>query len=96
MIYLIHIEPAFKHARHYIGFTSRDDVNLRLNEHKNGTGSIMLRHAVRAGCELILANTWQGDRTAERRMKKQKNSKRFCPICKGRVNHADNRDYTKR
>jgi predicted GIY-YIG superfamily endonuclease len=66
----LHFEPAYKHARHYIGWTARDDVIARLNVHLQGRGSPLIRAAVAAGVDVQLAATYQGTRYLERRLKR--------------------------
>ncbi|MCE7982518.1 MAG: endonuclease [Caldilinea sp. CFX5] len=83
-VYLLHLSPAYKHARHYIGYA--DDIERRLAEHQSGTGARLTQVAIDAGSELILARTWPGaDRTFERRLKNLKNAPCYCPICCGRT-----------
>jgi predicted GIY-YIG superfamily endonuclease len=53
MVYLIHFDKAYKHARHYIGFT--DDVQRRMVEHASGQGARILRIVKEAGIGWILA-----------------------------------------
>jgi putative endonuclease len=84
-VYLLHIDPPFGHAKHYAGWTPTT-VRRRLTKHKNGEGATLTRHAIEAGCELIVArvwhyDTWQEARDKERKIKKAGKS-RICPICK--------------
>jgi predicted GIY-YIG superfamily endonuclease len=79
-IYLLHFEPAYKHARHYLGFTD-NGVEPRVEEHRKGQGARLTQVAVAAGCQLVLVRTWEGDRTLERRFKNQNNAPRLCPLC---------------
>jgi len=78
-IYLLHIQPAYKHARHYLGSTS--DLTARLAAHRSGTGSPLCRAAVEAGNALILVRTWKGGRIEERKLHRRKNSPALCPLC---------------
>ena len=78
-IYLIHLSPQYKHARHYLGITQ--DVNERLELHRNGQGARLTQVAVEHGCALELVRTWEGTRHDERRLKNQKNAPRLCPLC---------------
>ena len=58
-LYLIHIEPPYKHAKHYLGVTRGDrSVDDRLAEHRAGRGARLCRAAVGAGCTLVLARVW--------------------------------------
>jgi hypothetical protein len=70
-------------ARHYIGWTGYP-VSLRLQHHRNGTGARFCQVAAERGIALELARTWEGaGRDFERRLKRQKNAARLCPICRG-------------
>lgn len=80
-IYLLHFDPQYKHAKHYLGWTSKT-VEERVYEHLKGEGSPLVRAATRAGHGVIIARTWADtDRFEERRMKNTKNVPMFCPIC---------------
>ena len=83
MIYLIHFDKPYHHARHYMGFT--DDLEARIERHRSGDGSRLLRALKVAGIGWRLAATWNGDRNMERRFKKRKNSPKMCPVCRGEV-----------
>lgn len=83
MVYLIHLEQPYKHAQHYIGFVDGDDKVLeRLAKHQAGVGSKFLRAVNAAGIGYFIAHVWPGyTRIQERELKKQKNARRYCPIC---------------
>lgn len=87
MVYLLHFDAPYRHARHYIGWT--DSLETRLAHHRAGTGARLTAAVSRAGIEMIVARVWpDGDRKFERRLHKQKNSgARLCPICKGTVSN---------
>ena len=72
MIYLIHFEKYFHHCRHYIGYTSKDDVEERFVRHK-------------AGIDFQVVRTWEGGYELERKLKNRKNAKKLCPICRGEL-----------
>lgn len=81
-IYLIHLNRAYRHARHYLGWTL--DIERRLATHRQGHGSPLLRAATAAGITFDVVRTWPGDRHLERRLHNAKNSPaRLCPICRG-------------
>lgn len=89
MIYLVHFTVAYHHARHYLGFVdtaSRDpEVALatRLDFHRRGQGSRLLRAVAQAGIEFEVVRTWNpADRNHERRLKGH-SSTRLCPTCSG-------------
>jgi hypothetical protein len=58
-VYVLHFGPAYKHARHYVGWTSGDDVNARLQVHLQGHGSPLVRAA---GVQVQLAASYPGTR----------------------------------
>lgn len=67
-------------ARHYLGFAN--NLEGRVWHHRNGTGATLTQHAVRAGCELIVARTWENaTRETERKLKRAKHHSRLCPVC---------------
>ena len=79
-VYLLHFDRSYRHARHYIGFTQ--NLEQRLAEHRAGRGSPLIAAAIADGIDFQLAAIWQGDRHAERRLHRQKNTRaRLCPIC---------------
>ena len=94
-VYLLHFEPRYKHAGHYLGYA--DDIGRRVYEHEiSGSGSRLVDAARAAGVNIHLARTWPGaDRNFERKLKGRKlqpdgphsahtgSLKRHCPICKG-------------
>ena len=88
-VYVLHFEPAYKHARHYIGWTASTDITDRLNIHLQGRGSPLIRAAVSAGVEIQLAETYQGTRYLGRRLKRRHKTSQFCAICRAhRGGHA--------
>jgi hypothetical protein len=58
-VYVLHFDPAYKHPRHYIGWTE-GDVTKRIAVHLQGRGSPLVRAAVAAGVEVQLAATYPG------------------------------------
>lgn len=81
-LYLLHIEPPLVHARHYLGWTANDDVQIRVDRHLAGAGSPLIRAAVQAGRQVTLVKTWPGTRDEERRLKRRGSSHRHCPLCR--------------
>jgi hypothetical protein len=78
-LYLLHIEPPYKHAKHYLGYS--EDLPARLRAHAAGNGARLIAVATAAGCEWQLARVWIGDRRLER-SKKKCGKTRSCPICR--------------
>lgn len=87
VVYLLHLDPPYKHARHYLGWTQ--DLAQRLERHRAGTGARLIEVATQAGSAFRLARTWEGTRTRERQIKRQGGASRCCPICKGKVSTLD-------
>lgn len=82
-IYLLHFTSPFKHARHYMGWT--DELTERMNAHRKGNGSNLIRHLIKSGLDFEIARTWIGDRNQERYFKNiHKRLSGLCPVCKGR------------
>jgi predicted GIY-YIG superfamily endonuclease len=80
-VYVLHLEPAYRHARHYIGWTA-GDVDARVATHVQGTGSPLIRAAVAAGVRVQIAATMPGSLMLERRLKRWHKTGQFCPICR--------------
>jgi len=80
IVYLLHFDRSYKHARHYIGWTQ--NLEQRLQQHRAGRGSPLIAAAIADGIDFQLVAIWEGDRHAERRLHRQKNVRaRLCPIC---------------
>lgn len=82
-IYLVHFERPYQHARHYVGWSSQ--MERRHKDHANGNGSKLLAAVRAAGIPWVIARTWQGTRTEERRIHSARANCRKCPICCGRM-----------
>lgn len=79
--YLLHFDPPYHHAKHYIGWTV--DLEARVDRHFDGHGSPLVRAAIEAGVVITVARVWpDGDRTLERKLH-NRHGTRLCPICKG-------------
>ena len=90
IIYLIHFKRPIGNlgnrlgqARHYIGWAK--DLEKRLQVHRDGYGSCLMKAVAKAGVPWVVARTWKGDRHFERSLKNQKNTPRMCPICRGEL-----------
>jgi predicted GIY-YIG superfamily endonuclease len=81
-IYLIHLDPPYKHAKHYLGYA--DDIEPRIRAHSLGRGARLTQVARDAGIIMILVRIWEGaDRTTERKFKNRSHVPMLCPICQG-------------
>lgn len=80
-VYLLHFDRPFRHARHYIGWTG-GDLEDRLEYHRRGWGSKLLKAVAEAGIGWTVARTWEGTRHDERKLKNRKEAPRLCPVCR--------------
>jgi predicted GIY-YIG superfamily endonuclease len=79
-VYLLHFSSGLKHAHHYIGWSN--DIDKRIQHHRDGSGARICAVAVAAGIELIKARVWEGkERDFERQLKRYHKSTLLCPIC---------------
>ena len=85
-VYLLHFDRPIGaggphgFAQHYIGSTS--DLPARLEDHRAGRGARLMEVIAGAGVSFVVARTWPGGRTLERRLKNRKEAPRLCPICR--------------
>ncbi|MBN1886459.1 MAG: hypothetical protein JW850_00650 [Thermoflexales bacterium] len=79
MVYLLHFNKPYRHARHYLG--SADNLDARLARHASGNGARLVEVVSQAGITWQLARTWQGGRELERALKRRKNTPTLCPLC---------------
>lgn len=80
-VYLLHFDPPFRHAGHYVGYTSRDDVGERFAEHASGRGARMVKFAVAAGCQIKLARIWRDVPRKHELKIKGRSVRPLCPLC---------------
>ena len=80
VVYLLHFERPYWHARHYLGIALDGDPQRRLQEHLSGQGSPLVRAVVAAGIGVDLVLTMPGDRALERRWH-NRHGTRVCPRC---------------
>jgi len=79
-VYLIHFDEPYKHAQHYIGWTT--DVEQRILCHKSGGGARLLQVLNENGLNWQLVRVWEGvSRGFERKLKSMKKAWQYCPIC---------------
>jgi predicted GIY-YIG superfamily endonuclease len=79
LVYLLHFDRPYRHAKHYTGFTH--DLDTRLTHHILGTGARLLTVVQLHGIGWQLARTWSGTRATERALKRQGGASRRCPLC---------------
>lgn len=79
MVYILHFDKPLKHAKHYVGFAV--NVNKRVEKHRKGTGARLTQVLKQVGIGFVVAAVLPGERDLERKIKNQKHTDRFCPIC---------------
>jgi len=80
IVYLLHFEKPYKHARHYWGWALK--VEARNTHHLNGTGGRLPAVVAAAGIAWEIALAMPGDKNRERQMKNRGGASRLCPICR--------------
>lgn len=80
-VYLLHFSRPYRHARHYIGFTTRLDARIR--RHRRGWGSPLIAAAIESGIEIFIARRWENVACAFERRVSRVSGRRGCPICRG-------------
>ena len=91
IIYLLHFDQPYKHARHYMGWAmDQEHLEARLDRHRRGKSKVALMRAVaNARIGFRVARTWEGTLDRERQLKKWKMTPRLCPLCTyGAGNHG--------
>ena len=87
-VYILHFDKPISPdhtAQHYVGFTK--DIDQRIRQHRKGKGSRFCAVAKERVIKFILAELLIGERDLEKAIKRQKNTKKFCPIC-SKLNHC--------
>jgi hypothetical protein len=94
-VYLIHFDTKLCHAQHYIGYTN--NLEQRTTEHTQSRGEYnkstypdgrkrnrdaLIRAVNDLGIGWEVVRTWEGDRTLEKKLKRQKKARRLCPVCR--------------
>ena len=81
--YLLHLDAPLsdKHtAQHYIGYCRH--LPSRMAQHLSGRGARFMQVARERNIGFVIARTWPGDRSYERKLKNRKNAPKLCPICR--------------
>jgi hypothetical protein len=81
-VYLLHFTLPYKHAKHYIGASKREDFQNRIQEHREGRGANLMKVLHAAGIGFIVARVWESCEPGTERRKKNRGASRICPICK--------------
>ena len=89
MLYLIHFSRPFKHAGHYRGYCEDGKLERRIAKHRSGRGAKLLKIIQEAGITWEVVATFEGDRKAERNLKKRP-IMAICPTCNPSLVKHDN------
>jgi predicted GIY-YIG superfamily endonuclease len=79
VVYLLHFDQPYKHARHYVGWT--EDLLDRLDHHAKGTGARLVTVIRQAGIGFTVVRICEGTRRTERAIKNDHCTPRYCPVC---------------
>lgn len=79
VVYLLHFDQPYRHARHYTGWT--EDLLDRLDKHARGNGARLMNVISRVGIGFVLVRTCEGTRVTERAIKNDGGAVRYCPLC---------------
>jgi hypothetical protein len=79
VIYMLHFDRPYKHAKHYVGWT--DDLLDRLDHHAKGSGARLVAVIWQAGIGFTLVRICEGTRSTERAIKNAGGAVRYCPAC---------------
>jgi len=79
VIYLLHFDQPYRHARHYVGWT--EDLLERLDHHAKGSGARLVAVIWKAGIGFTCVRICEGTRCTERAIKNAGGAVRYCPAC---------------
>jgi hypothetical protein len=83
IVYVLHFDRPYAHARHYVGFTR--NLDQRIARHRAGLSSPLMRAVRKARIGFKVARIWHGvTRRFERRVHHMQ-TKLLCPLCTHRV-----------
>lgn len=84
-LFLLHFEPRYRHAGHYLGYAKRD---LRRYARDVIAGRVFAPHplvecAILSGADITVADVYPGgDRALRSLLRRRGSLARICPICK--------------
>ena len=79
VIYMLHFDQPYRHARHYVGWT--EDLLTRLEAHATGHGARLVAVIWHAGIGFTAVRICEGTRYTERAIKNAGGAVRYCPAC---------------
>jgi predicted GIY-YIG superfamily endonuclease len=97
VLYLVHLDRPYRHARHYLGYVlGPHALEHRLHQHRTGQGARFLQVVTEAGIPFEVVRVWpEGTRDDERRLKLRGHLPDLCPRCRWRRNNYQ-RDWRAR
>lgn len=81
IVYLIHFEEPYEHARHYMGWANGEGLANRMAEHRSGRGANLMRVIAEAGIAWRLVRIWKGGSRLDEKRMKNVGKARMCPVC---------------
>jgi predicted GIY-YIG superfamily endonuclease len=79
VVYMLHFDRPYRHARHYVGWT--EDLIDRLERHAAGRGARLVEVIWHAGIGFTAIRICEGTRATERAIKHAGGATRYCPLC---------------
>lgn len=88
---ILHIEPPYKHAGHYLVAALPGRLRQAVRDQSNGRGSALTKAAREAGCEIVCAAISRFESVdRERSIRKRGYLSLLCPVCsKHGVDHEN-------
>jgi hypothetical protein len=88
-VYLLHFNAPIGNptnrraqAQHYYGWALVLANRITCHTLGNGGSAKIIRYVQAQGIGFVIARTWPGDRTLERRFKRRKDAPKVCPVCR--------------
>jgi predicted GIY-YIG superfamily endonuclease len=79
-VYLIHFEERYRHAGHYLGYSS--NLEERIRAHRAGRGARLMEVVNEAGIPWWVVRVWRhGGYDLEQALKRWHNAPKLCPVC---------------
>ena len=87
-VYVAHLDPPYKHAAHYTGFSAHTPwgpgLPGRLQAHSEGRGSRLMQVQHEAGGTFRIGRLYQGVTRDRETVIKESSAAKYCLICHGR------------
>ncbi len=79
IVYMLHFHQPYRHARHYVGWTTTCSTGS--TPHATGHGARLVTVIWQAGIGFTLIRICEGTRATERAIKNEGGAVRYCPAC---------------